>query len=126
MPRIVGYINPHDRVPPEDQDENSGLQLSYDYRNQSDAWAHEEKLQALVRKNAELEGKLHSKEQEVEQVIHTSISSIIVTGALFFLMDQIKLDHLSFIEKREIQLRNQIELAVLRNDKVMTSSETCS
>ena len=68
MPRIVGYINPQDRVSSEEQDETFGLRC-----NQTDTWAHDGKLQALARKNAELEDKLHSKEQEVEQVINTFI-----------------------------------------------------
>jgi hypothetical protein len=32
---------------------------------------------------------------------------------------QVKDNYLSFIEKREVHLRHQIELAVLRNDKVL-------
>ncbi len=67
MPRIVGYLNVQDRLSLEEYAESFGAGHAH-HRNQTDACAHDDKLLALTRKNVELEGKIHSKEQEMEQV----------------------------------------------------------
>jgi hypothetical protein len=81
MPRIVGYLDVHERLSSEEHAENSGA-LRFDHRTHTDTGAYDDKFKALARKNEELEGKLHSKEHEVEQVFICSqlpncLSSII-------------------------------------------------